>query len=61
VRQKSSSAADARRLSGVTMTPVNWHAQWMVAACQRFCSTVTKWSPGFKPSSSKPRTSAEMR
>src|SRR3954454_25341314 len=33
-RQKSSSLALERQLSGVMMTPVNWHAQWIVAASQ---------------------------
>ena len=35
-------SALARQLTGVTMMPANWQAQWMVAASQRFCSTVTR-------------------
>jgi hypothetical protein len=61
LRQKSSSSAVERQFSGVIMMPASWQAQCSVAASQRFCSTVTRWSPLRSPSRSKPATSAEMR
>src|SRR4029078_3896662 len=42
-RQKSNSLALERQLSGVMMTPANWHAQWIGAASQRFFTRVARW------------------
>ena len=55
-QKKSRSSAVARQLTGVMMMPANWQAQCRVAASQRFCSAVTRWSPGFSPSASRPAT-----
>ena len=55
-QKKSSSSAVARQFTGVMTMPANWQAQCRVAASQRFCSAVTMWSPGFRPSASRPAT-----
>ena len=40
--------------------PANWQAQCRVAASQRFCSTVTRWSPGRKPTGQSRPPRAEI-